>query len=539
MIYLIYFLTFVLWTTNSVSCGASLNITCQEQQDTYSSWFCSNTPFIQGNFVKLSDLNTTDIHVLEFINFEGSFDASITSAFEGLRSVSVLYSSLDRFEPESKSLDHLQLYHNIFSGSTKLVNCCPNLEKLVIKNNSGLNLETEAFTELTKLKKLYLTNQSIPHVTRDTFKGLRSLKKLSLINTSTQSIAADAFHDLTKLKELYIQDNTLEAIDVNALNTLRKLNSLTIYGEKLKALSLEMFSEQRGLREIGLPLDTWREIDVERSGVNSRRRQRDFYQVKSPLLSIRKMDRWVDKVAIVTGASAGIGAAISKDLVEAGVNVVGMARRIEKIEELSKSLCDQTGKLYALRCDVTKEEDILRAFRWITENVGPVHILINNAGLTRPTTLVDGATEEWRRVFEVNVMALCICTREAVKIMRHNNIAGHIVHMNSIAGHHVPNTPKPSFNVYPASKYAVTALTESLRQELRYHATGIKVTSISPGLVRTEFQEGLPEDGSKEALESMPALKPEDISQAVMYVLATGPTVQVQELTVRPMGDMF
>lgn len=73
-------------------------------------------------------------------------------------------------------------------------------------------------------------------------------------------------------------------------------------------------------------------------------------------------------------------------------------------------------------------------------------------------------------------MALCICTREAVKIMRANDIAGHIIHMNSIVGHMVPNFVKANFNVYPASKFAVTALTESLRQELRYHETGIKVT---------------------------------------------------------------
>ncbi|XP_074028768.1 farnesol dehydrogenase isoform X2 [Leptinotarsa decemlineata] len=221
------------------------------------------------------------------------------------------------------------------------------------------------------------------------------------------------------------------------------------------------------------------------------------------------------------------------------LKVVGIARRVEKIEDLSKTLCDQPGKLYPLRCDITKEEDILKAFRWITENVGPIHILVNNAGLTRPTSLVDGASEDWRRIFEINVMALCICNREAIKIMRNHNIAGHIILMNSIAGHYVPNMPVPNLNVYPASKFAVTALTESLRQELRFNETAIKVTSISPGLVKTEFLGGLPDDATKESLETMPILKPEDISQAVLYVLSTGPTVHVQELTIRPLGEMF
>ncbi|VEN44569.1 unnamed protein product [Callosobruchus maculatus] len=251
------------------------------------------------------------------------------------------------------------------------------------------------------------------------------------------------------------------------------------------------------------------------------------------------MDRWEGKVAVVTGASAGIGAAVSKALVEKGIHVVGLARRIDKIEELSKTLSDASGKLYPYRCDVTKEEDILKAFKWITENVGPIHILINNAGLTRPTNLIDGSTEEWRRVLEVNVMALCICTREAVRIMRENKIAGHVIHMNSIVGHKVPFMPHPNFNVYPASKHAVTALTESLRQELMHFHTGIKVTSISPGVVSTEFQNGFPDDGTREAMDFMPKLLADDVAQAVLYVLSTGPNVDVQELTIRPLGEMF
>lgn len=89
---------------------------------------------------------------------------------------------------------------------------------------------------------------------------------------------------------------------------------------------------------------------------------------------------------------------------------------------------------------------------------------------------LDGATEDWRQVLNVNVMALCICTREAYKIMQQHDIAGHIVHMNSIAGHNVPNMPEPVFNVYPASKFAVTALTESLRQEMRHFKSQTKVT---------------------------------------------------------------
>lgn len=90
--------------------------------------------------------------------------------------------------------------------------------------------------------------------------------------------------------------------------------------------------------------------------------------------------------------------------------------------------------------------------------------------------ILDGSTEVWRRVFDVNVMALCICTREAIKVMKENEIDGHIVHINSIAGHFVPHFPKPVLNVYPASKFAVTALTETLIHELRSEGSKIKVT---------------------------------------------------------------
>ncbi|XP_044260392.1 farnesol dehydrogenase-like [Tribolium madens] len=251
------------------------------------------------------------------------------------------------------------------------------------------------------------------------------------------------------------------------------------------------------------------------------------------------MDRWVGKVAIVTGASAGMGAAIAKTLVMKGLKVVGLARRIQRMQELAADLSDAPGQLFPLRCDITSEEAILKCFKWVTDNVGPVQVLINNAGLTRPTNLLEGATDEWRRVFDVNVMALCICTREAIRIMRENNLYGHVIHMNAIAGHYVPNMPQPNFNVYPASKFAVTALTESLRQELRYNKLPIKITSISPGVVRTEFQDGFPEDGTKEALAGMPALRPEDIAEAVVYILSTGPQVQVHELTVHPLGELF
>ncbi|RZC36609.1 adh short and/or KR domain containing protein, partial [Asbolus verrucosus] len=220
--------------------------------------------------------------------------------------------------------------------------------------------------------------------------------------------------------------------------------------------------------------------------------------------------------------------------------VVGLARRSERVEELSKKLAGKPGKLHAVKADMTKEEDILKAFKWVADNLGPVHILINNAGIVQNTNLVDGDTEKWRKIFDTNVLGLCIATREAVKVMRANNIDGHVIHINSVTGHKVPS---PGVNVYAASKYAVTALTETLRQELNQVGTKIKVTSISPGVVDTEILEVnnmLVGQEMKEAFRTMtPKLKSEDMVDSILYVLSTPPHVQVHELTIKPVGEQF
>lgn len=140
-------------------------------------------------------------------------------------------------------------------------------------------------------------------------------------------------------------------------------------------------------------------------------------------------------------------------------------------------MCTSTkGKLYTIKTDIEREEEIINAFKWIKENVGALHILINNAGIIQQTTLINGSTEKWKKTFNINVIGLCITTREAIKIMIEENIDGHIVHINSIAGHTVVNSA--NINVYPASKYAVTALTETLRQELNRNQSKIKITVI-------------------------------------------------------------
>ncbi|KAJ3651630.1 hypothetical protein Zmor_017656 [Zophobas morio] len=252
---------------------------------------------------------------------------------------------------------------------------------------------------------------------------------------------------------------------------------------------------------------------------------------------VLSMDRWVGKVAIVTGASSGIGAAIAYALVEKGLTVLGIARGAERIEERAKQLSDKKGKLHAIKADFSKEEDILKTFKWAKDNLEPVHILVNNAGRGAKANLTEGETRQWKKVFNLNVLGLSIATREAVKVMKENKINGHIIHMNSIAGHQVLNFEVPS--VYSASKFAVTALTETLRQELNQQGLKIKVTSVSPGLVESEMTNLHPNltPEMKAVYEKMPILQSEDIADGVVYALSTPEHVQVHELTIKPIGE--
>uniref|UniRef100_A0A182MNA0 Dehydrogenase n=1 Tax=Anopheles culicifacies TaxID=139723 RepID=A0A182MNA0_9DIPT len=245
------------------------------------------------------------------------------------------------------------------------------------------------------------------------------------------------------------------------------------------------------------------------------------------------MDRWIGKVAVVTGASSGIGAAIAKDLAKAGMITIGLARRVERVEQLKQNLPKEAAaRLHAMKCDVSVETDIERTFQRIRDTHGGVDVLVNNAGILRSNNLLDlGTTADLRAVLDTNVTGLVLCSQWAYKSMVERKVDGHIVHINSIAGHIVPSFPK--LNIYPGTKHAVTAITEVMRQELRAAETKIKVTSISPGGVRTEILDDatLPED--------MPLLESEDISEAVLYVIGTPPHVQVHELTIKPIGEMF
>nr|XP_039247960.1 dehydrogenase/reductase SDR family member 11-like [Styela clava] len=249
------------------------------------------------------------------------------------------------------------------------------------------------------------------------------------------------------------------------------------------------------------------------------------------------MDRWNGKIALVTGASSGIGAAIAKKFVAHGMKVVGCARNIEALKKIAEEVNKRgPGELWPIKCDLQVEADILKLFQEIDAKYGGLHVLINNAGLAHDAPLLSGNTEDWKSMMSINVMAVCICCREAVKLMDKAGVDdGHIVNMNSTSGHAVDDRPDAHF--YQITKYAVTAMTEGLRRELVSRKSHIRVTSISPGLVGTDFQRRwFPDDPERVAKihSQYVELTADDIADDVVFVLSTPARVNICEVLVRP-----
>lgn len=190
------------------------------------------------------------------------------------------------------------------------------------------------------------------------------------------------------------------------------------------------------------------------------------------------MERWENKVAVVTGASSGIGAAVLEALVKAGLTVIGLARRTVKAEEeIKKTLnAEQQRRAIIKSCDVTDEKSVAAVFEQICKIYGGVDVLVNNAGCAKGGLLADMDPKDVQTVVNTNVLGVVYCTQQAVKSMKAREFNGHIFHINSILGHNVLKMENSAANIYPATKFAVTAMTEVLRHELNLMKTKIKVT---------------------------------------------------------------
>ena len=241
------------------------------------------------------------------------------------------------------------------------------------------------------------------------------------------------------------------------------------------------------------------------------------------------------KVAAVTGASSGIGAATATMLADAGAAVSLAARRGDRISELAKRIEGAGGHALAVEADIGDEQQANDFIQRTKDELGRLDILVNNAGVMLLGPVIGAPTEEWRRMVEVNLLGLLYCTHAALPIMGEQG-SGHIVNISSVAGRFA----NLGSAVYNLTKFGVNAFSEALRQEVT--AANVKVTVIEPGFVATELQAHNTNPVVLQAMENMlkeigKPLEAEDIARAILYAVAEPDHVVVNEVLVRPSGQ--
>ncbi|XP_068987467.1 farnesol dehydrogenase-like [Bombus flavifrons] len=242
------------------------------------------------------------------------------------------------------------------------------------------------------------------------------------------------------------------------------------------------------------------------------------------------MNFWIGKVAIVTGASGGIGLAISKELTKYGIKVIGLARRMDKLVEVAEVIGEH--KFFPIECDITEEGQILRTLKWIEEKFGGADILVNNAGLFSLSYVMDSEADEIQNVINTNLIAPAILAREVMNSMKKRDTSGHIINISDIAALY-PEALCIPMGMYGPSKCGLKALGIELRHEVSMARLKIKITTISPGFVRTDMLKRIYNflNVSQDVL-----LKDLNIAEAVIYALGTPKSVEISEITVLPQG---
>ncbi len=236
------------------------------------------------------------------------------------------------------------------------------------------------------------------------------------------------------------------------------------------------------------------------------------------------------KVAIITGASSGIGEATAEALAAEGASVVVAARREDKLSDLVERINGDGGKALAVSADVTDEGQAHELIERAKSEFGRVDILVNNAGVMQLSAVEKGLSDEWRRMFDVNVLGLLYTTDAAIGVMKEQG-SGHLVNVSSVAG----RRSRATTGVYSGTKFAVNAISEALRQELL--EDNIRVTIVEPGAVATELATHITDEDAKEGLSgllSLDILQAEDIASAIAYCVTQPERVSVNEILIRP-----
>jgi NADP-dependent 3-hydroxy acid dehydrogenase YdfG len=233
------------------------------------------------------------------------------------------------------------------------------------------------------------------------------------------------------------------------------------------------------------------------------------------------------KVVAVTGASSGIGEATARILANAGAHVVIGARRIERLEKLAQEIARNGGTVLTSKLDVTSRDDVERFTKLAVSNFGRLDVIVNNAGVMPLSPLSSLKVDEWERMVDVNIKGVLYGIAAALPIMSEQG-SGQIINVSSIGGHSV----SPTAAVYCATKFAVGAISDGLRQE----TDKIRVTVISPGTTTSELADTISDPVARDAMKSFRAvtISPEAIGNSILYAISQPDDVDVSEIIIRP-----
>jgi NAD(P)-dependent dehydrogenase (short-subunit alcohol dehydrogenase family) len=235
--------------------------------------------------------------------------------------------------------------------------------------------------------------------------------------------------------------------------------------------------------------------------------------------------RLTGKVALITGASRGIGKAICLALAKEAATIVLAARSIQKLQEAAEQITSLGGKAHIVVTELTEEESIKNLVKETGEKFGRLDILVNNAGVTHSAKLEQTKTEDWQRCIQVNARAPFILCREALPLLRKSK-AAYIINIASVVG--VKGYPLQS--AYTASKHALRGMSIALAEELSQEPNGsnIRVHLLCPGGVDTEMVQRVRPDIKKDEL-----IKPDEIAELVLYLVTHKGNAVIDELHIR------
>ncbi|MER7594878.1 SDR family oxidoreductase [Streptomyces hydrogenans] len=241
------------------------------------------------------------------------------------------------------------------------------------------------------------------------------------------------------------------------------------------------------------------------------------------------------RVAVVTGASSGIGEAAAEKLASLGAHVVVLARRADRLRDLVERIAENGGTALALTVDVTDPAAVQAAADRVEAELGGADLLFNNAGVMLPAPIEERAAGQWQRQIDLNVTGLMnvigAFTPQLVRAGQERGVAD-LINTSSIAARNI----FPNFAVYSGTKAYVTHLSRHLRTELG--PKGVRVSAIEPGIVGTELQSHVTDRGAidwlEDSKESMDWLTPQDVAETIGFLATLPPRVNLQQVTIMP-----